>query len=295
MSRTTANLLLLLAAAIWGSAFVPQTTAMASLSPMWFLALRYALTLVILAPFVWREHVRAARPPSRRTVATMGLIGVVFVGGNVLQQTALLTTSVTNAGFLTSLYLLFTPFVAMALTQERPGTAVWPAAALGLVGAWLLSGGIGGRLAIGDGLLTLSAMLWAVQIVLIGMVMRACDRPLLLVVVQGTLLMLAGGAWAIGHDPISPAAIVAAAPEIAYTGMLSGVIGYTIQAVAQRHTEASDAAVIYAAEAPFASFCGMWLLGERLTSGQWAGAAAIFAAVLLVQFWPSADRREKHT
>ena len=278
MSRTTANLLLLFAAAIWGSSFVPQQTAMGSVSPMWFLAARYALTLVVLAPFVWREH-RRARPIAPKALGLMILIGAVFVGGNALQQVALLSTSITNAGFLTSLYLVFTPFVAMALTRERPGVAVWPSTLLGLGGAWLLSGGLDGSFSLGDGMITASAVLWAVQIVLIGLVMRACDRPLLLVVIQGGMLLVASGGWAIGHDPISVGALVAAGPEIVYTGLLSGVVAYTIQAVAQRHTEASDAAVIYASEAPFASLAGWVMLGERLSSGQWAGAAAIFAAV----------------
>ncbi len=287
MTRTTANLLLLFAAAIWGAAFVPQQTAMAVLSPMWFLVLRFGIMLVVLAPLGWREGRRAPVRLSRREMVLMGLVGLTFVGGNVLQQVSLLTTSVTNAGFLTSLYLLFTPFVAMALTHERPGTAVWPAAGLGLIGAWLLSGGFGGSFALGDGLLTFGALLWAAQIVLIGMVMREADRPLLLVLVQGGMLVAVCGGWAVTQDPISFAAIRAAAPELAFTGLLSGVVGYTIQAVAQRHTEASDAAVIYATEAPFASLFGILLLGDRLSPGQWAGAAAIFAAVLLVQLWPA--------
>lgn len=290
MSRTVANLLLLFAAAIWGAAFVPQQTAMKVLPPMWFLVLRFGVMLAVLAPLVWREARRAPVALSPREMTLMGLVGLTFVGGNALQQISLLTTSITNAGFLTSLYLLFTPFVAMALTRERPGTAVWPAAGLGLLGAWLLSGGLGGSFVLGDWLLTMSAVLWAVQIVLIGMVMREADRPMLLVVVQGGLLVMLCGGWAVVHDPISWEAISAAAPEIAFTGLLSGVVGYTIQAVAQRHTEASDVAVLYSTEAPFASLFGFLLLGDRPSGSQWAGAAAIFAAVLLVQLWPARAR-----
>jgi len=289
MTRSVANLLLLLAAALWGAAFVPQHTAMKVLSPMWFLVARFSVMLLVLAPLVMREARRSPRRLSPRAWSLMGLVGLTFVGGNVLQQTALLTTSITNAGFLTSLYILFTPFVAMALTRERPGTAVWPAAGLGLLGAWLLSGGIGGAtFVLGDGLLTISAVLWALQIVLIGMVMReATDRPMLLVAAQGGLLLPLCGLWAWMHDPISWTAVASAAPEIAFAGLLSGGIGYSLQAVAQRHTQASDAAVIYSTEAPFAALLGYLLLGDRPTPEQWAGAAAIFAAVLLVQLWPS--------
>ncbi|TBW34640.1 DMT family transporter [Siculibacillus lacustris] len=287
MSRLTANLLLLLTAAVWGGAFVPQQTAMRVLSPMWFLVLRFAVTLVVMAPFVLRETQRASRPISRRGWGAMILVALAFLVGNILQQVSLLTTSVANAGFLTSLYILFTPFAALALTHEKPGAAVWPAAALGLLGAWLLSGGLGGGGTIGDLLVTLGAVAWSIQIVLIGRTMRAVPRPLMLVAVQAAAIVLACGAWAMVMDPISLDAIVTAAPEVAYAGLLSGCVGYSIQAIAQRHTQASDAAIIFAAEAPFAAAFGALLLGDSLGSGQWAGMVAIFAAVVLVQLWPS--------
>ena len=295
MTRSTANLLILLAAAIWGAAFVPQQTAMRSLTPMWFLALRFALSMVVTAPLLLREHVRAPAPLSLRGKGMIAAVAAVFLGASLLQQFSLVTTSVTNAGFLTSLYILFTPFVAMAATHERPGAGVWPAALLGLLGAWLLAGG-GGATAfvVGDVLLTIGAALWAVQIVLIGMAMRHINRPLLLVMAQyGAIAVFAGG-WAIAFDPISWAQVKAALPEILYAGIISGGVGYTLQALAQRHTHASDAAIIFATEAPFAALFGMWLLGDRLTDAQWAGSAAIFAAVLMVQLWPGRTTVASH-
>lgn len=293
MNRTTANLAILAAAAIWGAAFVPQQTAMQTLSPMWFLTLRFALSMVVTAPFVLRERRRSATAPSPRGRLVVGAAAVVFLVANVLQQTSLITTSVTNAGFLTSLYILFTPFAAMLFTHERPGAGVWPAAALGLAGAWLLGGGLGGGFVVGDALVTVGAVLWSVQIVLVGLAMRTVDRPLLLVSAQYGALVLGAGAWAIVFDPIDWAAVQGALPEILYAGIVSGGIGYTLQAMAQRHTEASDAAILFSAEAPFAALFGMWLLGDRLTPGQWAGSAAIFAAVLMVQLWPSRAAQER--
>ncbi|MER2605122.1 MAG: DMT family transporter [Siculibacillus sp.] len=287
MNRSTANLLLLLTAAIWGGAFVPQQTAMRVMTPMWFLTLRFALTLVVLAPLVWRERRLAREPLDGRALRLMIAVGTAFIAGNVTQQVSLLTTSVANAGFLTSLYILFTPFAALALTHERPGAAIWPAAALGLLGAWLMSGGLTGDFVIGDVLVTIGAAAWALQIVFIGMAMRVSNRPMTLVAIQCAMMVVVCGAWAGVNDPISLAAIVAAAPEIAYTGLVSGFVAYSLQAIAQRHTEASDAAIVFSTEAPFAALFGMVLLAERPSPMQWAGSAVIFAAVLLVQLWPS--------
>ncbi len=285
MNRTTANFAILAAAAIWGLAFVPQQTAMKTLSPMWFLTLRFILSMVVTAPFLIAEQKRARALPSGRGWRMILAVAGVFLVANILQQTSLMTTSVTNAGFITSLYILFTPLVAMALTHERPGTAVWPAAALGLVGAWLLGGG-GADFVVGDGLLLVGAVLWATQIVLIGKTMRHVERPLLLVMAQYAAIVVGAGSWAVAFDPISVAAITAAWREILYAGVISGGIGYTLQAMAQRHTPASDAAIIFATEAPFAALFGMWLLGDTLSAGQWAGSAAIFVAVIMVQLWP---------
>jgi drug/metabolite transporter (DMT)-like permease len=287
MTRSTANLCLVLAAALWGAAFVPQATAMQSLSPAWFLTLRFAVSTVVIVPLAWRETRRAIHPLGAGNLGLMFAVAAVFLAGNLLQQLSLLSTSVANAGFLTSLYILFTPFAAMALSHERPSGAVWPAAGLGLVGAWLLSGGPSGSFVIGDLLVTLGAVCWAVQIVLLGRVTRRVDRPMTLVALQGGLVMLGCGAWAWAHDPISIAAIGEAGWELAYTGLVSGFVGYSLQAIAQRHTQASDAAIVFSTEAPFAALFGWMLLGERLSDGQWAGSAAIFAAVLLVQLWPS--------
>lgn len=287
MTRPTANLLLLTAAALWGAAFVPQSTAMATLTPAWFLTLRFVVSTLVLLPLVFRETRLSRTRLDVRSAMLMGSVGVVFLAANLLQQVSLLTTSVANAGFLTSLYILFTPFAAMAIGRERPNPAVWPAAGLGLLGAWLLSGGIGGALVIGDVLVTLGAVGWAVQIVLLGLVTRRVDRPMTLVAIEGGLVVVGCGTWAALHDPISWEAIRAAGWELAYTGLVSGFVAYSLQAIAQRHTQASDAAIVFSTEAPFAALLGWALLGERLGPAQWAGSAAIFAAVLLVQMWPA--------
>jgi drug/metabolite transporter (DMT)-like permease len=286
VSRPVANLVLLLAAAIWGATFVAQTTAMESIGPLWFIALRFALAALVLLPFALREGGWGDRQSWRHG----GAVGLALFLGAVLQQIGLLTTTVTNAGFLTSLYVLATPVLGRLFFGERVHPAIWPGAVLALLGTLLLGGGVG-RLGWGDGLITLGAVVWAMQILLIGRGTRATGRPLLVCTVQFVVTALFGLCAAAWFEPITLTAVRGAAPELLYAGGLSGALAFGLQAVGQRHTPNADAAITLSAEAPLAALFGIVLLGERLGPVAAFGCALIFAAILLVQLAPEWQRR----
>jgi drug/metabolite transporter (DMT)-like permease len=208
----------------------------------------------------------------------------------VLQQFGLLSTSVTNGGFLTSLYVLTTPVLGFALFGERPHRIIWPGAALALTGTWLLGGGMG-QLNWGDALVTLGALAWGMQILLLGRGSRATGRPLLLSVQQFAVTALLALLVAVPFEPISFAAVRGAAVELLYAGILSGGLAFALQAIGQRHTPNADAAIILSAEAPLASLFGIVLLGERVSAAGAFGCALIFAAILLVQLAPEWEKR----
>lgn len=288
MSRSTANLMLLACAAIWGTAFVAQSVAMKTLDPFWFSGLRFLIAAVALAPFAMAERRRAPQPFPRRHVGTVVAICLVMFAASALQQVAMVSATATNAGFLTSLYVLFTPIVGWLLYRDRPRPIVWVGAAIGLSGTWLLGGGLSGFTR-GDGMIVVTAVGWAALIVLIGRVVQAAGRPVGLAFVQSLFTGLACVAIAIPTAPIALDAVRDAVWPLLYGGLLSGGLAYTLQALAQRHTRASDAAIVFAAEAPFAAIGGALLLGERLTAAGAIGCILIFGAILLVQLWP--DRR----
>lgn len=289
LSRLTANLLLLLTAAVWGAAFVSQSTAMERLSALWFIALRFVLSGIVVAPLAFREARQATTAfPARELPMLAGLM-VVFVAGVVLQQQGIIRTTVSNAGFLTSLYVLATPFVALWLLREPLKLRDLIGAALALVGAYLMAGGATGLNAIGLGdlLVAASALAWGIQIVLMEIAVKRTGRPFYVVFAQYAVCATVAAGVALAIDPIDWDAIHATWPEVAYSGIVSGGVGYTLQAVAQRHTRSSDAAIIFAMEAPFAALFGAALLGERLGLVGWIGSALIFAAVLIVALWPA--------
>ncbi len=292
MPRSTANALLLLAALIWGSGFVAQSTAMDTLDPFTFTGLRFLIAVLVFAPFAVHEARRERRGPAgrlcRRQILVFVGVGVVFFGANITQQVGLVVTSVTNAGFLTGLYVVIVPVLALLAFGERPHPAVWPAALMTLAGVWLLGGGRLDALNWGDGAVIVCAVFWALHVLLLGRTGAETGRPMALCVTQfGVVAALGLGAGAVLDGPaLSAEALKSVWFELFYTGVIDGGVAFGIQAVAQRWTRSSDAAVLLSSEALFAALFGAWLLGDRLDAIAVAGCALILAAIVMVQIVP---------
>ncbi len=273
--------MLLACAAVWGLAFVFQKRAMTHIGPFLFIALRALLACAALSPLAWRECRARDRMEPRKLARVSLLAGLAFFGGAAFQQAGLVTATATNAGFLTALYVVVTPFLAWMMMRQKPGPQVWGAVVLSFTGAWLLGGGSLAAFTEGDGLIAVSAVLWALHVVLVGM---AASGGMAATFTAGQFVVvaaLAGGA-ALIWEPLDAAAIWRAAPDILYVGILSSALTFTLLAVALRATRPAEAAVILSTESLFAAFGAYLLLGERLTALGWVGAAAIFAATLLV-------------
>ncbi len=315
MGRLKADGLLLIAAAIWGTTFIAQKTAMDDLGSYTFTALRFAIAALFVFPLALREA-RAARaqtsaqdesgcPPARPGNAggrdgqdqpgaiPLLLIGVgaAFAGGALFQQVGLETTSASNAGFLTALYVLIVPFAMLVLFRETPRMVIWPAAALAVFGVWLLSGGELSAFSMGDWLMLPGALGWALHVVLLGEAVRRTHRPLTVVAWQYVVTALICLPFALAFETTTWSAIWNAGPELLYAGVVSGGIAFSLQAIAQRYTPASDAAVIMSTESLFAAVSGALLLGERLAPVAMLGGGVILLAVLIVELAPHVRTR----
>jgi drug/metabolite transporter (DMT)-like permease len=279
------DLLMLLTAAIWGSTFVAQQLGMDSVGPFTYTAARLMLGLALIAPlWWWRGGPFAAVPRVDSTGLWRdgALLGLVLFAAINLQQVGLLGTTVSNAGFITGLYVVLVP-ILMRLLGQPVGLPVWLAVALATAGLYFLSVKPDATIAPGDWLQLISAGLWAVHVLLVSHWARRHDAIRLSVVqyaVAGALSWVA----AVGRDePIALDALLGAAGAIAWGGILSIGIAYTLQVVAQRSAKASHAAVIYSSEGVFAAIGGWWILGEAIGWRGWGGAALIVAGMLLAQ------------
>ena len=289
MRRIHADLLLIATAAVWGLAFVFQKTAMDNVGPLTFIAARGLLAALALAPFAWFEQRKSGVTASANFRPIIVAGGVLFFLGAYLQQTGLITATVSNAGFLTALYVIFVPMIAWAWYRRQPSIIVWPAAAVSFVGTWLLSGGAVGTFSTGDALVAVSAVFWGAHVVVTGIAAQH-GRPLLFTCVQFIIVGLLGLVGALAYETISLAGIMRAAPEIAYVGLLASALTFTLLTVAMRYTPAAEASIIVSAESLFGALAGAILLGERLTPVAWTGAALIVLATLVVQIaphWPA--------
>lgn len=284
-----ANLLLLAVALIWGSAFVAQAQGMAGLGPFAFTAVRFLLGVCIVAPLAWRDWrliSRRQERPERRDLLGVLALGLMLSLGAVFQQIGITGTTVTNAGFLTALYVPLVPLLSWMIMGMRPHWSVWPTSIGCLIGTWMLSGAGGLSIGTGDAWVIASSLFWALHVLFVGRVAERIAAPFLVACGQFLVCGVACLLWAAATETITLEGLRLAAWPIIYTGVVSVGIAYTGQVVGQRYAAASDAAIILSAETLFAALFGFLLMGDRLSTMGFAGCALIFVCILAVQMAP---------
>lgn len=295
MPRPLASLLLLLTALIWGLAFVAQKRAMEAMGPLTFNALRYLIGGVLVLPVGLAERRRAGGGPARKHWPMLLGLGFVFFMGAWLQQAGLGITTATNGGFLTALYVLFTPLIGLIALGYRPHPVVWAAIPAALIGIFLLNGGQLDRMNAGDALVLVSAVFWALQVAMLGPVVRATGLPVFVSAVGFLFVGLVSLAFMPFFETVDPGAILAGWPEIAYAGVLATGLAFSLQAIGQRYVPPPNAAIVLSGESLFAALGGALFLGERLPLPGYVGALMIFAAIVAVEAVPALARAGKST
>ncbi len=283
-NRIRSDLILLLVALIWGSAFVAQRFAALQMGAFLFNALRFWIGAIILAPFL-RLGFQKTDPVdsvSKDDIAWISLAGFLLFGGAAFQQAGMKFTTAGNAGFITGLYVVLIPFFMSMIWREKIRAIIWFAAMLSICGLFLLSTGGRLRLNPGDVLELFGTSFWAFHVILIGKLVQRMTLLKLAIgqyLVCGLLSLVAS--LLVGQNNISN--IAGSWWALLYTGVVSIGLGYTLQMVGQRFAPAPDAAIILSLEAVFAAFFGWIFLGEFLNWLQILGCVIIFSGILLAQ------------
>lgn len=294
MTRLRADALLLLCAIVWGAAFVAQRQA-ANVNPITFVAARFALSALVIAPLALMEHIRAdeTRALAGRSIGVAVLIGLCLCTGALMQQWAMTWTTATNGGFLTAIYVVFVPLVNWVLFRMAPQRTVILACALSLTGAWLLAGGnASAGWNRGDVMLLVSDVVWATHICLISHFMGAVQRPYFLCFLQCAIAAVISGLVGLGLNVPAGQSLAGVLVPLLYAGVISGGLGFTLQVIAQRHTPPAEASLIMSLESVFALVGGALLLGERLHTIALMGCGLILLAVVIVEVLPALRRRQ---
>lgn len=262
---------------------------MDGVEPFTFTGIRFLIGVCVVAPFALREWkliaVRELRPGRREVYGVVGL-GLLLTLGAAFQQIGLLNTTVTNAGFLTALYVPLVPLLSWLIIRARPHWSVWPTSLGCLIGTWMLSGGGGVSLNVGDAWVIASSLFWALHVLLVGRVADRIAAPFLVACGQFLVCGVACLLWAVLNETITLEGIRQATLPILYTGVISVGFAYTGQVVAQRYAAAADAAIILSAETLFAALFGYLLMGDRLNATGFAGCILIFVCIVAVQMAP---------
>ena len=287
-STVKSDLILLLAAIIWGFAFVAQRVGMEYVGPYTYNGVRFALGTLVLLPFLISrtlsgkplifEENRASR--SKILIGTL-MTGLFLFGGVSLQQLGLQQTTAGKAGFITGLYVVFVPIVGMFFGQ-RSSVFIWIGAVLAVTGLYLLSMTSGFSVAPGDRLILYCAILFSFHVLFIAWLSPLMDS-FLLAVIQFSICSILNLVIAFSIEPVSFVTITQAWLPIAYGGILSVGIAYTLQVIAQKTAHPAYASIILSLEAVFAVLGGWLLLHETLTSRMLLGCALMLAGMIVVQ------------
>jgi drug/metabolite transporter (DMT)-like permease len=281
--RASAPLLLLVVVtAIWGVTFVQVQDAIALYPLFAFLAVRFAISAAVLAPFALRPLLEL---PREGVAAGLG-VGILLAAAYGLQTAGLDLTTVTSTGFITGLYVVFTPLIAFWLFGTRVPLAVWAGVAFAVVGLVLLNGMPGGSTA-GNGLVLANAVAQSFQIAAMERFAPRYD-PRALTFLQMTTCVVGFSliAAALGELEVPRGATVWGA--LLVTGIFAGALGYLIATWVQARTTAARAALVFTLEAPFAALFGVLLADETLGWIGWTGCAVMLSGILLAE--PGAAR-----
>ena len=268
---------LILVTAVWGVTFVQVKDAV-ELYPLFaFLAVRYAIAAVALAP----PAASRLRTLGRPGLVAGAILGALIAAGIGLQTAGLERTTVTSTGFITGLYVLFTPLLALALFRTRIPPRLWAAVALALVGLALLSG-IPESSTQGDLLVLASTVAQALQIVMVERYANRFDVfALTFVQVAAACAIFGAVAVALGDLSVPRGATVWAA--LLVTGLFACAFALLVQVWAQRRVSATRIAIVFSLETVFAGLFGYLLAGDRLGVLGFAGCAVIFSGILIAE------------
>lgn len=291
--RRKNNILLMMTAFIWGSAFVAQSAGMEYIGPFTFNSVRCLLGAAALLPVIWtldrkkkitgrRESSAETERKERRTLLLGGLFcGCLLGAASTLQQIGMVYTSAGKAGFITALYILLVPIFSIFL-GKKAGLKVWMGVVLAVLGMYFLCITNGFIIGKGDLLVCICSVIFSVHILVIDYYAPRADGVKLSCIQFFVSGIMCAIPMVIIERP-SIEEIYAAGLPLVYAGVLSCGVAYTLQIIAQKDTDPTVASLLLSLESVFAALTGGLVLGEKLSKREALGCVLVFSAIILAQ------------
>jgi len=280
--------LLLLAATIWGVAFVAQSVGMEYVGPFTFLASRSVIGALVLIPYIMLRDRKTKKIQSEYTGDVKLLVkggvccGCLLFIASILQQIGIMYTTVGKSGFITAMYIVIVPIFSIFM-KKKAGMKVWMGVVLAVAGLYFLcmtSGKI--SLQKGDVLTFLCAVTFSFHILTVDYFAPRMDGVKLSCIQFATCGVLSGIGMFLFETPTLEAVLAAWLP-ILYAGALSSGVAYTLQIVGQRGMNPTVASLLMSMESVISVIAGWILLRQALSLRELAGCVLMFAAIVLVQ------------
>ena len=286
------NLMLLLTALIWGTAFVAQSAGMDHVQPFTYNGIRTLIGGLVLIPVILlfdRLKPAESRPSAeeQRVINKNSLLGGVCCGvvlcvASCFQQFGVSMTTAGKAGFITALYIIIVPLMGVFIKKKIP-KIIWLCVAIAVAGFYLLCVKEGFSIGTGDLLVLCCAFFFSIHIMVIDHftagkvdgVRMSCVQFLVAGIMAIVLMFL--------FEEPTLASVWNARVSILYAGVMSCGVAYTLQILGQKDTDPTTATLLMSLESVFAALSGWVLLHESLSLKEIFGCALVFVAVILAQ------------
>ena len=291
MKKSFSMLCALITTFIWGTAFIAQDTGMDNIGPLTFNSSRFFVGFLTILPFaILIEKNKIKKEINNNTklfIKYLIYMGVSLFLGTFLQQAALQYTNIANAAFFTVFYVPFVPIILFLIYKEKVHWSIWPSIALCIVGVYLLTDFSNAEIMLGDALVILCSIFWALHIIYAGKFMQKFNIPIFYAALQAAFVFSLSIFFAFIFEEVILSKILLELSSILYAGALSGGIAFTLQMYAQKNIEEAPAAIIYSLEGVFAAIAGWIILDQFLKFNNIIGCLLILLAVILSQILPS--------
>ena len=278
------SMLLLLAATIWGVAFVAQSVGMEYVGPFTFLASRSVLGTLVLLPYILMKE---KKQKEKKETGKMLMIGGICCGtllflASILQQIGILYTTVGKSGFITAMYIIIVPLLGIFL-KKKMGIKIWAGVILAVIGLYFLCM-VPGAVTIqkGDILTFFCAIAFSFHILTVDYFAPKIDGVKLSCIQFLTCAIWSSAGMLLFEKPSIERILMAWLP-ILYAGALSSGVAYTLQIIGQRGLNPTVASLIMSMESVISVIAGWAILGQSLSVREFLGCTLMFGAIILVQ------------